>query len=275
MSLDIQIVSDLHLEFWGNKTKFNFVKPTAPILALLGDTCCMGSDDDFEIFKRFIQEVLPSYEHIVIITGNHEYYYNPTTKAPATKEHTMEAIDKKLKKYCKDTSPKLHFLHNSKLNISVGKKKATIIGSTLWSHIPEEHQDRIQKNMSDYQYIYVQDPKNKRVRNITAKEISELYNKNAKYIKKQLAKAKKEKTKAILFVHHRPYIDSTYNVNGFDPAYHSDLNSSITSPLVFVGFGHTHVNTDITMNGVRVYSNPKGYPNQKVKYDKEAKITIK
>lgn len=65
--LEIQIVSDLHVEFWAHKKIFNFIKPSAPILALLGDTCCVGSDDDFELFKRFIAEIIDKYEHIIIM----------------------------------------------------------------------------------------------------------------------------------------------------------------------------------------------------------------
>ena len=36
------------------REKYNFIKPMAPVLALLGDICCCGSDNDFETFKKFI-----------------------------------------------------------------------------------------------------------------------------------------------------------------------------------------------------------------------------
>jgi len=272
MSLEIQIASDLHLEFWASKKKFGFLKPTAPILALLGDTCCLGSDDDFLVFRRFIEEILPLYEHIIIITGNHEYYFNPATKIPPTKEHTMDAINAKLKAFCQTVSPKLHFLNNSTLKLTIAKKKYVIVGSTLWSYIPIDQQDRIQKSMSDYQYIYVQD--GRKIRNVTAKEISDLHLYNVKYLKRQIMHVKKEGAKLIIFTHHCPYIKPDHDITTFDPAYYSDLTSLIKSPVVFWGYGHTHIKDDTVVNGVRIYSNPKGYPSQRTGYNNNSKAKI-
>lgn len=271
MSLEIQIVSDLHLEFYNKKLVYNFIKPSAPILALLGDTCCLGADDDFEIFKRFISEVLPQYEHIIIITGNHEYYYNSPGK---NKGYTLDAIDLKLKAYCKATSSKLHFLNNTSIKLTVGKKNYLIVGSTLWSHIPEDQQERIQNVMSDYQYIYVQDPKTKRIRNITAKEVDAMFKKNIKYIKSQIIKATKTGSRVIVFTHHKPYADASYNPNTFDPAYMSDLSAIIKKPVVFWGYGHTHIKDDTIKSGVRLYSLPRGYPRQQTRFDKSAIVKI-
>lgn len=275
MSLEIQIVSDLHLEFHADKQKFNLIKPSAPILALLGDTCCMGSDDDFEVFKRFINEVLPKYEHIIIVTGNHEYYYNPANKSmKAGKEHTMDSIDAKLKAYCKATSPKLHFLNNSTLKLTVGKKKYTIVGSTLWSWIPEDMRSKIEKEMSDYKYVYVSDAKTKKVRLLNATDVSQLFAKNIAYIKSQISKAAKTGSKVIMFTHHRPYLMPTYDATTLDVAYMSDCATIIKKPITLWAYGHTHVKDDTTVDGVRLYSMPKGYPKQQTKFDKAATVSI-
>ena len=57
MALDIQIVSDLHLEFVADKKSLVCFKPSAKVLALLGDICCVASDDDFERCDyRLLQE---------------------------------------------------------------------------------------------------------------------------------------------------------------------------------------------------------------------------
>ena len=49
----IQIVSDIHLEFRGEN--FNkIIKPSAPILCLLGDVCACGNDGDFLVYKKFV-----------------------------------------------------------------------------------------------------------------------------------------------------------------------------------------------------------------------------
>ena len=60
MPLKIQIISDIHLEFHEHKKNFrtlSFVKPSADILALLGDICCCASDADFAMYKKFISEL--------------------------------------------------------------------------------------------------------------------------------------------------------------------------------------------------------------------------
>ena len=49
----IQIVSDIHLEFRGENFQ-KIIKPSAPILFLLGDICACGTTDDFNIYKKFI-----------------------------------------------------------------------------------------------------------------------------------------------------------------------------------------------------------------------------
>ena len=105
--LEIQIVSDLHLEFWQTKTKFNFVQPAADILALLGDICCWGSDNDFETFKKFIYEILPLYKTIIMVPGNHEYYFNTSNSSEKiTQLKTIEGIDQKIRKFFRETSSK-------------------------------------------------------------------------------------------------------------------------------------------------------------------------
>lgn len=271
--LDIQIVSDIHAEFWGKKTKFNFIKPSAPILALLGDICCCASDDDFEIFKRFIMEVLPYYENIIMVSGNHEYYFNPSKKTiQATSANTMEAVDAKIKAFFKETSPKLHYLNNSSMKLTVGKTTYLIVGSTLWSWIPEEQRENIQTTMNDYQYCYVSE--GKKVRRINATDIANKHLKNYKYIRSQITKARKAGQKVIILTHHKPYLSPTYNAESLDVAYESDLTSLMKSPVVLWGYGHTHVADNSWIDKTQLYSNPKGYPSQKTKYSKTATVKI-
>lgn len=271
--LDLQIVSDIHAEFWGKKDKFNFIKPSAPILALLGDICCCGSDDDFEIFKKFIHEVLPYYEHIIMISGNHEYYFNPDKKntVPSV-ANTMDAIDLKIKTFFKETSQKLHYLNNNSMKITVGKHNYLIVGSTLWSWIPDDQREIIQTSMNDYQYIYTID--GKKIRNINATDIANKHLKNYKYIRSQILKAKKANQKVIILTHHKPYLSPTYNPASLDVAYESDLSTLMKAPVVLWGYGHTHVADNTWMDKTQLFSNPKGYPSQKTKYSKSVTVKV-
>lgn len=267
----IQIVSDLHLEFYADKTKFNFLVPSAPILALLGDTCCCASAEDFEIFKRFIAEILPLYEYIILIPGNHEYYFNPPVRYPPTKANTLQATDARIRDFCK-SNPKLHYLNNRVLKITMGKKTYSIIGTALWSYIPPEEHARMETTMSDYKYIWVAD--GNKIRKLKAADVTSMFMKNTRMIKAALDKARMSNHIPIVLTHHRPYIDATYNVKSFDPAYHSDCSAWLKKPIGLVAFGHTHQRTDQLVNGVRVYSLPKGYPGQKTRFDRTSTVQV-
>jgi len=263
--MNIQIVSDVHAEFWAAKEKFNFIKPVAPILALLGDTCCCGSADDFETFKRFITELIPLYEHIIIVSGNHEYYYNPSKKAaPLTKANTLQGIDQKISLFCR-TSPKLHYLNNNSLKIQMGKTTYLIVGSTLWTWIAPEHRKNIQSSMNDYNYIYVQD--NNKIRRITSDDVANLHLKNYKYIRGQINKAKKLNYRVIVLTHHKPYLSENFDPTSLDSAYESDLSKLFGPPISLWAYGHTHVSDLSVKNKTTLYSNPKGYPAQKTKFN--------
>lgn len=269
----IQVVSDLHTEFHADKQKFDFLKPSAPILALLGDIGCCGSDDDFEVFKRFILEILHKYEKIIFVPGNHEYYFNPEKQTPPTEANTMDAIDKRIRTFFRQTDPeKLVFLSNSTITIQTKKNTYRIIGSTLWSYIWEEQYAFVQENMSDYSYIYVMN--GKKPRKITPAEISKLNIRNVKYINSQIKKASEAGQKAIVFTHHKPYYSEKYDKTPILQAYENDLTALFKSPLQLWAYGHTHIADSSTINGVTFYSNPKGYPYQKTNFDAKATISL-
>jgi predicted MPP superfamily phosphohydrolase len=273
MPLNIQIASDLHIEFWIGKNKAGFVKPAADILALLGDTCCVGSESDYAQFKAFITSLLPHYKHIILVSGNHEYYFNKKAKEQPTAANTIEGCDKKIQEFCR-TSPKLHYLNNSSLKLQIDKHTYLIAGSVLWSWIPDEAKSAIENSMNDYSYIYVEDAKTRKIRGIKAADVCAMHLRNVKYLRMQMTRAKKENARLVILTHHKPYLSPSYNVKSFDPAYESDLAQFIKSPVVAWCYGHTHVKDERVINGVKVVSNPKGYPRQQTKYNASHVVAV-
>lgn len=274
MPLKIQIVSDVHSEFWSTKKVFNFIKPSAPILALLGDIGCVGSDDDFVVYKRFVTEQLSKFKHVILIAGNHEYYYNPPTKTSRVgKTNTLAACNKKIKAFAA-TSPKLHFLHNSTMKMTIGKKKYVIIGSVLWTWIPKEYRKGVQHRMNDYRYINVRDSKTKRIRGITSDDVAAMHVKNRRYIKLALALAKKAGAVAIVLTHHKPYLKKNHSSTPYACAYESDMSKLFIKPLAAWAYGHTHIKDQSIIKGVKIVSNPKGYPKQQTHFDRSYVLSI-
>jgi hypothetical protein len=259
--LSIQIISDTHVEFWDKKDKFNFVRPSAPILVLSGDIGCCALESDFERYKKFINELLQHYQHIIIIAGNHEYYYNGTG-APNL-SHTMQAVEKKINDFC-HTSRKLHYLNNRTLKLIHNNTSYYFVGTTLWTWIPEDIRDKISNNMNDYSHIYVADKGKPRL--ITPTDVANLHVKSVRYIRSQVSKARKNKYNLVVLTHHKPYISSARRPLYLNCAYESDLSALIQPPVTLWGYGHTHIHDNSTLNQVHIYSNPRGYPYEKNNY---------
>lgn len=263
----IQIVSDLHCEFYKPDHNLDFITPSAPILALVGDNCCCAEEKDFEIYKKLVNRLLPKYQLILMIAGNHEYFYNGM-KTKVSYANTIDGVNDKLSAFAK-TSPKLKYLNNSSIKVTFGNKKYLIAGSTLWTNIPEDKHSEIADMMNDYNFIYVS-PK----RNLHPSDVLEMHKKNVKYIKSQIKKAKDDGYQLIILTHHKPFKSNDHGSKVTDYAYESDLSMLFGPPVVLWGYGHTHVPFNKVINKTLLYSNPKGYMYQKTNYSKNAVIKL-
>lgn len=66
-NFQIQIVSDLHLEF--DKDVFK-IPQSAPYLAILGD-CCVFDEEGTKKYDEFLKKHFQKFKKILIIMGNH------------------------------------------------------------------------------------------------------------------------------------------------------------------------------------------------------------
>ena len=111
----IQIVSDTHLEFRGENFQ-KLIKPSAPILFLLGDICACGTTEDFDIYKKFMTFLAPKFKYIFHVPGNHEYYTVGNRKI--TTKDTVPGIDVRIRKFVKDFK-NVYFLNLKSVSSSV------------------------------------------------------------------------------------------------------------------------------------------------------------
>jgi len=269
--MKLQIVSDLHLEFWAHKSKFQFFETSASILILAGDICCCGSDKDFDIFKRFIDEVAPKYIYIIMVSGNHEYYADQS-------KADVQLIDKKITAYfaaynkANKTGARLYYLNNSTLRIQQGNTTYIFVGSTLWSDIKPEHYAQAAEQMNDYRSILYDG------RRLKPADVGGMFVRNRAYLTRQINAIAKEATlsnmkyKVIVITHHKPYVSHLRPFVNF--AYESDLTPLFRAPVVLWAYGHTHVADDSIQGKTRLYSNPKGYPHQHTKFNANYTVRI-
>lgn len=266
VKLQIQVVSDLHLEFRSSLKTLNCIKPTARILALAGDICCCTDDAAFSTYKRFIEEILPLYDLIIHVPGNHEYYNSPDVKVGVT----INEVDERVRKYFKETSNKLVYLNNNSISFLVGSERYRIIGSTLWTLIPEARYRQVMTQINDYRHVWGNLQKGR----VSPHEIAARCVDSRRYLRATIGKAARSGERVVVITHHKPYFKKDYNPDTVDIAYENDLAAWFVPPIVLWGYGHTHVADKKRVNGMVVYSNPRGYPGQKTGWKDDDVVSV-
>lgn len=106
-------VSDTHFEFYPSDKMWQAVVDTFPeadILALAGD---IATGD---MMTRVLEYICPRYQHVLYVTGNHEYYGYPKPKLDAE----LTALETQFENF--------HFLNRKIVDIGIHR----FVGCTLW-----------------------------------------------------------------------------------------------------------------------------------------------
>jgi predicted phosphodiesterase len=280
----LQIVSDMHLEFRGTNFQ-TIIKPSAPILCMVGDICACGTVSDFQIYKKFIKYIAPKFQYIFHISGNHEYY--ATGNKNILYSDTVPGINKKIHKYLQEFK-NVFYLNNDTFKLTFNKKNYIFIGTTLWTGVRQQDKKKVGDMMNDYCNIYTTIPpkekkciklvnkiKQNNIRNFNIDDMTKLHKQSLNYIKREIKKIKSNEIGVVL-THHKPYRSDDIN-NIISQAYETDIVGTIIKQphnvKLFV-YGHTHIADDKYIDKVRIVSNPKGYPSQKTKYQNNFTISV-
>lgn len=276
----MQIVSDLHLEFYKTHELLDKVKikPNAQYLGLLGDICVCGTNDIINI-EKFLDYYSTKYKIIFWLAGNHEFYSGKKSYK------SIDDILIRCKTLCKKYNNVI-FLNNKHYDLNIDDTLYRIIGTTLWTHIPEEKENYVIDNMNDYNHIYVTGQRNvgpfitiEGVVRLSPKDVNLMHAKSVKYINRHL---RDSPYPVIILTHHKPFLsDSTFINIGYETDVIGLFNDKYKSKIKLWAYGHTHKHFDSIVNGVHFFSNPKGYPGQQTKFENglivkfENKISIK
>jgi len=276
---DIQLVSDIHLEFRGDNFA-GIIKPSAPILCLLGDICACGCESDYEVYKKFIHYLSGKFKYIFHVAGNHEYY--TAGNKNITLKDTFPGINLKIKNFLKNYN-NVFYLNNDTKKVKIKNKTYVFVGTTLWTGVRQQDRKKVGQSMNDYDNIYMPNPKPKGeipptwkpVRKYNIEDMSFYHKKGVRHILKSI-KELDPKEICVILTHHKPYRTQPIE-NILSQAYETDLIGKVIKLPLNVklwGYGHTHVKDDIMINGVRVVSNPKGYPSQKTRYNNAFVVSV-
>ena len=250
----IHLVSDLHLEF-------EKVLPTFPndidFLILAGDLGKPFTD----IYQKLIKLSSKSAKHVILISGNHEYY-------SSNKDYNK--INNKIQETA-DLYENVHFLNNKSIELFGFR----IIGTTFWSHVPKQHHYKIASTMNDYNHIKIKDgnkinPDKTRLRKICIDQTQLWHNTAYNFLKTELEK--QDQLPTIIATHHAPLLK--YIQDPLDHAYYTDIGDLDLSSTVLWAYGHTHTQEMKEIDVTLFWSNPRGYPKEKTGYEEMATIEI-
>lgn len=259
----LQAVSDLHLEFRELSGVTNIFQPCADVLILAGDICVMTNNIDLNKLKKLILWASNYYSLIVHVPGNHEFYCN---REKMSMENVLE-IGKRLS----SIYPKYKFLNNE----SITYKDFMISGTTLWTNIPKVIQQEMQKIMTDYSAINYSIKKEITIK-LNPTLVTKLHEKAVDFLKKSIEYASENNKKLIIVTHHKPYIGKVFQPDELIKfGYETDLTSIFNKSIKYWIYGHTHVYDNSVVNKISLYSNPKGYPRQKIDFKEKECLQIK
>lgn len=143
--LSAQIVSDLHIERFhplipNPKDLFDV---TSDVIILAGD---IGRVENWIQYAGFISKLSDLYKKIIIVPGNHEYYYTSFDKPQSIKLNgssimTMTQAEEKLRSLTTIFNNVVVLINDSLLIESVNsiEKPVLLFGSPYFSYIPDEY----------------------------------------------------------------------------------------------------------------------------------------
>ena len=257
------LLSDLHLEFE------NVVIPefqvVAPILILAGD---IGRPDKPSL-QTFLLAQCQKFEHIFYVAGNHCFYGGE-----------YEDRLQQLREF-NNLDPRIHFLQNDSYLLP---NKVRILGTTLWSHVPEQTASKIGRSVNDYYQIKTLVEKNVESRNtrkkrrISVDDTNEWHAEQHAWLLQETQKARENKEHVIIITHHAPIRRDTCSKEdeefGLMDAFVNDHDTDCVDPIRLWVYGHTHRSTDLSVNSTRVVSNQLGYASEKCGFRPNMKITL-
>lgn len=250
----LQYVSDLHLEY---ADKIPNIVAKQKYLALLGDI----GNPRTKKYQNFLKDTSSKFDKIFLISGNHEYWNLHEHEIKLNKNEIDCIIYETVSKY-----NNIIYLNNATVNID----NVQIVGSTLWSNIPQDKLEDAKYRMGDCNNIYNNNEK------IIPEQINELHNECVNYIEK-IVNENNDK-KVVVLSHHCPsyqYLTEKYKHSNINYAFASNLDYLIKEPICAWLSGHTHGIINKKINGVICSINCQGYSKQNlIDYDPGKYIEI-
>lgn len=242
-----QILSDVHLEFYKvypGLDHFVNIETVADAICLCGDI----GDPFSQNYMQLLYECSSVYKYVFVITGNHEYYGHHTLK-----------VGFYIRTMCPDN---VVYLDNSGYDIP--DTDIRVIGTTLWSHIPESNREIVEKNLSDFRYI----------KDWTVDKHNRKFQKSVKFLLEEFSSSTR---RILVMTHYAPVIhcgNPRYMNSPLACAYKSDLEHILTDKVVAWAYGHDHYNMRFYVGNTMFVTNQIGYQDDNCRPQYESIVSI-
>lgn len=235
--MKFQLFSDIHLEFYKTYPK---IERKTKYLILAGD---IGRLCDIN-YKEFMEYCSNTWERVIIVLGNHEYYH---------KRKTYEELRELYTLYFSQYE-NIYLLEKNKILIDGWE----IIGLTMWSNIVPKYKTLLNCVHKIKKKVYIRNEK--RTIGIGYETLNELHNES----KKWLLENYNPKQKTIIITHH-PLTHNNISQPIYEneslerkQAFSTSMKFNNEAPLICIS-GHTHYSHDFIENNIRYISNQMGY----------------
>ena len=249
--LQMQVVSDIHLEFFGSELAIvqELIQNAgnARYLVLAGDICTFAKNGGR--IKLFLSALKAGpWERIFYVPGNHEYY----------SVRSIDHINNAMLGICAEIG--IDFLLRTRIELP----ECILLGTTLWGNLNPNQITSLSQGLNDFRKIRkVGNTWHDNVRVHHEQKLSffdylSLHSQDVAWLKQELSVSA---DKPIYVITHHPPIQVQANPDELDSAYNGDVGSLLPKVDTWI-FGHNHAHYEQVVNGCHLVSNPRGYSNQ-------------
>lgn len=225
--MEIQIISDLHQEFWSQDRKISDFVARADVLVVAGDLA-VGS---YRVSSALV-ELAKHYKDVIYVAGNHEYYNSV------------------YEDFKPEIPSNVHFLNPGTIKI----QDVTFIGATLWTNFRRDEllKTYVKRAIADFT----------RIGNFSANKCAQISELERQYIKMQYENTPGKKVIVTHFIPAEAGISKFWKERGgeLNKYFANDLDNWIETleDTTWI-FGHTHDKIDTQLGDTRFIANPYGY----------------
>ena len=234
--MKIQFASDLHLEMAANAVwlQSHPLEVAGDIFVLAGDTAYLEEGIPY----WFLDWASDSYQQVLLIPGNHEYYhYGDIAKRGDSWQWMLRE--------------NVGYYYNKVVNID----NVDFILSTMWSHIPEVDMFQVQRSLNDFYQVLCNGEL------LTPDDFNEEHERCKQFITKSIAESKAEHI--VVVSHHVPTLQCValqHQGSALSSVFAVEMGNMIAdSRIDYWIYGHSHTNIDTEIGVSKIVANQLGY----------------